>query len=193
MKLLPIVVHAVLLSASVLSLSLSTLAQSSIPANATATAAGGWTCNLGFKRAGDGCERVNVPPNASATYAGGWTCNLGFKRAGSECQPMTEQERQAQQVAISLMRARERSQVITLDDDPFTLADVERRCEAYVYDRQYGELECSGNVRILARRCEVYIYSWPNGEITCRGSELSVVERRCSVSMYSENYGSISC
>lgn len=164
-----------------------------VPPNASATFGGGWTCNLGYRPVGDGCEKVNVPPNASATFGGGWTCNVGFKKLGDECIQMTAQERQAQQAAIAAMRARERFQPIRLDDYEFTLADVERRCEAYVYSRPYGELECSGNVRILARRCEVYVYSWPNGEISCRGSELSIVERRCSVSMYSERYGTVSC
>jgi len=221
MKLLAIVAFVQLLTAS--AFSPGALAQSSVPENATPTFGGGWTCDLGYRRVANRCEKVAVPPNASATFAGGWTCDLGyrrvadrcekvavppnasatfggdwecdfgFKRAASECVPMTPDEKRVQQAAIASILARERSRMIRLDDYEFTLADVERRCEAYVYNKPHGELECSGNVRILQRRCEVYIHSWPNGEISCRGSELSVVARRCSVSMHSERYGSVSC
>ena len=171
----------------------SATAQTAVPANASATYTGGWSCNLGYKRVGNGCEEVDVPANASATYTGGWSCNLGYKRVESRCAEMTPEEKVAQQRMIALMRASARSATINVDGNEFTLSDVERRCEAYVYDNPYGELECSGNARIVGRKCEVYIYSWPNGEIDCRGSGLREVERRCSVSMYSEQYGDVSC
>lgn len=106
---------------------------------------------------------------------------------------MTAAEKEEQLRMIAIMRARQRSEPIRIDGYEFTLSDVERRCEVYLYSSPYGELECSGDTRVLARRCEAYIYSWPNGEIDCRGSELSVVERRCSVYMYSDQYGEISC
>src|ERR1051325_2486459 len=138
--------------------------EGNVPPNASATFGGGWTCNLGYRRVDDRCEKVNVPPNASATFGGGWTCNVGFKRVDNECIQMTAEERKAQLAAIVAMGARERAQTIRLDDYEFTLADVERRCEAHVSSKPYGELECSGNARILARRCDVYVYSWPNGE-----------------------------
>src|SRR2546429_8390469 len=61
-------------------------AQSPVPDNATSTFGGGWICNLGYRRVGDRCEKVNVPPNAFATFGGGWMCNLGYRGVGDRCE-----------------------------------------------------------------------------------------------------------
>lgn len=113
--------------------------------------------------------------------------------SGPDAKMMTAAEKGEQRRIIAIMTTRQRSEPIRLDGYEFTLSDVERRCEVYLYSRPYGELECSGNTRVLARRCETYIHSWPDGEVDCRGSELTIVERRCSVYMYSSQYGEISC
>ena len=164
-----------------------------IPRNATATFGGGWTCNLGFYRAGDQCTKTEVPANATATFGGGWTCNLGFKKEGERCVEMSQNEAQQQLLNLRTMRQQSKSEVHHLDGYEFTLLDIEKRCEAYVWDREYGELECNSSLRPVERNCEVYIYDWPNGEIGCRGSDLRFVERACSVEMYSDEYGSVSC
>ena len=39
----------------------SATAQTAVPANASATFTGGWSCNLCYKRVGNGCEEVGVP------------------------------------------------------------------------------------------------------------------------------------
>jgi len=47
-----------------------------------------WKCNTGFKRVGDGCEKIVLPKNASlAPYSStvDWTCNSGFKKSGDGC------------------------------------------------------------------------------------------------------------
>lgn len=106
---------------------------------------------------------------------------------------MTLRELQVQDSAISALRTSERFRTIKIDDYEFTLRDVERRCEAYVYSKPYGELQCTGNTRIVGRRCELFIDNWPNGTISCRGSALTIVARRCTISMYSAQYGSVSC
>jgi hypothetical protein len=157
---------------------------------------GNTDCARGFRWNGQECVAINVPPNARLdVFGSGWTCNRGYKQVQSRCTEMTPEEQVAQQrmIATALARASARSATISADGNEFTLSDVARRCEAYVYSNPYGELECRGNVRILGRRCEVYIYSWPDGQIDCRGSELREVERRCSVYMYSDQYGDVSC
>ena len=66
----------------------------------------------------------------------------------------------------------------------------------YKYDDYYAELECSRRVsdrRQLQRKCEAYIYDFPYGEIECSGSHFRDVERRCEVYMYSDEYGEIDC
>ena len=61
-----------------------------------------------------------------------------------------------------------------IEDFGFSLRDVERRCEAYKYSDNYGELECRGSaLRVVERRCEVYFSDSANGEIECRGSGLN--------------------
>ena len=131
-----------------------------------------------------------IPPNATATWGGTWSCNLGFRRVGEACLEMSEQEKRTQLLAIQAQIARQRNSNIEGHD--FSLRDIERRCEAYVYDGTYGELECRG-LRELERRCEIYISNFPYGEITCRGSEFRIVEQRCTVEMHSSNYGDIYC
>ena len=171
-------------------LSLSALAQN-LPANASPMPGGGWYCNLGYTQVGNRCERTNLPANASPMPGGGWYCNMGHKRSGSRCVEMTAAEKRQQLERLAAARARSRSE--NLEGLDFSLADVERRCEAYVYDREYGELECRYGLREAERKCEVYISSWPDGEIECRGSELRPVERYCSVRMYSSRYGDVDC
>ena len=63
------------------------LAQS-IPANAAAAPYGaGWTCNRGYARVGQTCERVDVPENAELSYTGAsWVCLRGFRQNGSACE-----------------------------------------------------------------------------------------------------------
>ena len=76
------------------------------------------------------------------------------------------------------------------------LREIERRCEIYRYDDQYGELDCSRNVsdrRSLQRKCSAYIYEFPYGEIECSGSHFRDVERKCEVYMYDSDYGEIDC
>jgi ubiquitin len=58
------------------------------PGNATATAAGGWTCNRGYYDAGGMCLRVSVPANARPSPQGhSWTCDPGFYESDRACKP----------------------------------------------------------------------------------------------------------
>lgn len=59
-----------------------------MPSNASLDYLGsGWTCNRGYARKGDVCEKVVIPQNASLDFIGSsWTCNRGFFRKGSECE-----------------------------------------------------------------------------------------------------------
>ena len=136
---------------------------------------------------------AQVPPNATPNYTGGWSCSRGFKKVGESCVQMSPEELVEQQRMIALRNARQKAAQITYNDETFTLRDVERKCEAYVYDRENGDLECRSPLRFLGRRCSVYIDSWPDGSISCRGSELRLIERRCSINMYSDDYGDIDC
>jgi len=53
----------------------------------------GWTCNRGYYKSGQRCEKVIVPENAHVDLHGnGSTCNDGFKKASSACVAMTQQE-----------------------------------------------------------------------------------------------------
>lgn len=133
---------------------------------------------------------VNVPENASPNTLGGWMCNLGYRRVGDACEQMSEEERLAQLLRIAAMLAEARNRDIEGYD--FSLADIERRCEARVRNRTNGELNCRG-MRELERRCDVRINDWPNGEIDCRGSSFRIVERRCTVYMRSGTRGDIEC
>jgi len=163
------------------------------PPNASPTLGGGWSCNFGYHRAGDQCEKTKVPPNATATLGGGWQCNLGFRKQGENCAAMTSTEAQQQLFMLRALSQQKKSVVHHIDCYEFSLRDIERRCEAYVWDREFGELECSSGLRIIERKCEVDISDWPDGEIDCKGSELRFVEQACSVEMYSDEYGSLSC
>ena len=164
-----------------------------VPPNATPNYTGGWNCNRGYHRNGQKCDKTNVPANATANYTGGWNCNLGFKNVGDGCVQMSPAEAQEQHRQLAAYRARQKTQTIVYDDEAFTLRDVARKCEVYVYDRQNGDFECRSPLRFLNRRCDAYIDSWPNGSISCRGSELNAIERYCSISMYSDNYGDVDC
>ena len=55
--------RAVLLTVT-LAIAATGLSQEAVPANASATFGGGWVCNLGYKAAGDSCQKVDVPSNA---------------------------------------------------------------------------------------------------------------------------------
>jgi hypothetical protein len=186
-----LVVGVLMVVVATLANSVTALAQ--VPTNASPNYAGGWQCNFGYHRVGDRCEKTAVPQNASPNYAGGWQCNLGFKKVGEGCIRMSAEEFAEQQRMIALFRAQQRASEITYNGETFTLRDVARKCEAYVYDRENGDLECRSPLRFLGRRCSVSIDSWPDGSISCRGSELRPIERHCTVSMYSDNYGDVDC
>jgi hypothetical protein len=59
-----------------------------VPTNASRNYYGtGWSCNSGYKRVGNGCEKVVIPANASLNYLGnGWSCNSGYKQNGGSCE-----------------------------------------------------------------------------------------------------------
>jgi TPR repeat protein len=61
-----------------------------IPANSSPSynAAQGWTCNFGYKQAGNECQYISKPTNSAHSYNAvqGWTCNFGYKQVGNECQ-----------------------------------------------------------------------------------------------------------
>ena len=76
----------------------------------------------------------------------------------------------------------------------FSLRDIERKCEAYIYSESYGDIECSGSsLRVIEKKCEAYSSDSQVWEIECRGSKFKIIERKCSISMYSEDYGDIDC
>lgn len=57
-----------------------------LPANSHKSRGNGWTCNKGFKQAGDRCLKIQIPRNAKLSYSGKrWACNKGFKKAGNGC------------------------------------------------------------------------------------------------------------
>ena len=46
----------------------------------------GWTCDKGYYRSGQKCEKVIIPENAHLNYFGnGWTCDKGYYRSGQKC------------------------------------------------------------------------------------------------------------
>ena len=59
----------------------------SLPRNASPkTFGGGWECNRGYYRAGQGCVKVQIPKNASLDFLGhDWECNRGYYRVGQGC------------------------------------------------------------------------------------------------------------
>jgi len=68
--------------------------------------------------------------------------------------------------------------------------EVERLCEVYYYDAEYGEVECWG-LREVERDCEAYRYdvSGGYGELECRDfDELD----GCDV-IGTDDYGEIDC
>jgi len=47
----------------------------------------GWTCNRGYYKSGQRCEKVIVPENAGIDLPGsGWTCNRGYYKSGQRCE-----------------------------------------------------------------------------------------------------------
>ena len=47
----------------------------------------GWSCDRGYYKSGQKCERVVVPENASIDVMGsGWACNRGYFRSGQKCE-----------------------------------------------------------------------------------------------------------
>ena len=83
-----------------------------------------------------------------------------------------------------------------LTDDEISLRDVERYCEVYMYNENYGDVECAKrSLSIVERRCEGYLLSGSKyGKIECAGgSQLRKIERRCEFYMYSKQYGQIEC
>ncbi len=139
---------------------------------------------------------ADVPANATASIMGGWNCNLGYKKVGNGCIEMSPTEKQRQLAAIAAARARQRSATINVDGERFTLRDVERKCEVWRWSESWGDVECSGSkFNIVEKKCEAWFPNGEgsqSGEIDCSGSELRPIEN-CSVEMYSESYGDIDC
>ena len=74
--------------------------------------------------------------------------------------------------------------------------DVERNCEVYFYDEQYGELDCRRGYEFLERQCEAYRDDPGDdyGYLDCRG-EFRFLARSCEVYIYDPEggYGEIGC
>ena len=87
-----------------------------------------------------------------------------------------------------------KNQTIRIDDEDFSLRDVERKCEVYRHSENYGDVECRG-LRIVERKCEAYFtgYGDREGDIECSGSDLRAIERHCVANMYSDDYAEIDC
>ncbi len=73
-----------LIGICVLSASTKDIIADEVPPNASVYGSG-WTCDYGYRRVGNGCQRTEVPPNASV-YGSGWTCDYGYRRVGNGCQ-----------------------------------------------------------------------------------------------------------
>ena len=154
-----------------------------------------WYCNNGYRRKGNSCVKFAVPDNAYV-YGSIWMCNQGYKKVGNACYKMTPQEAELQRLQILTAQARERSEGFMVDDERFTLSEIERKCEVYRYSENYGDVECSGSkLRIVERKCEAYFSGKfeTEGELECNGNDLRPIERYCTTSMYSNNYAEIDC
>jgi hypothetical protein len=62
--------RAVLLTVT-LAMAATAQSQEAVPTNASANFGGGWSCNLGYRRVGVACQKVDVPANATAIFGGG--------------------------------------------------------------------------------------------------------------------------
>ena len=66
--------------------------ESTIPANASASAYGTrWQCDRGFRKVDGACAVVIVPADAFLTdssYGSGWQCKHGYKQNSSACDPV---------------------------------------------------------------------------------------------------------
>ena len=64
-------------------------AESTVPEHATSAQFGsGWTCNSGYRKVGQACERILVPEHAYLTnrsYGDAWVCNRGYRRSRDTC------------------------------------------------------------------------------------------------------------
>jgi len=46
-----------------------------------------WACDSGYRRAGDGCERMQIPAHAGPGLIGGtWVCDHGYRRVAGRCE-----------------------------------------------------------------------------------------------------------
>ena len=68
-----------------------------IPENATKNRyGGGWTCNKGFSKSGNGCTEIQLPKNAVLDFSGNnWTCEQGFIKERKSCREMSTAEKTA--------------------------------------------------------------------------------------------------
>ena len=109
---------------------------------------------------------------------------------------MTPEEAATQARMIAAAIASRRSETRYYEGEPYTLREVERRCEVYRYSHDHGEISCRSTLRFVQRRCEVYFSgrSSAQGEIDCRGSELNAIERYCTALVDPDSdYGVIEC
>lgn len=62
-----------------------------VPANAQLDYTGKkWKCSRGYKKVGNGCEKVILPSNAELDYTGSrWKCSRGYSKSGSKCTPVS--------------------------------------------------------------------------------------------------------
>ena len=109
---------------------------------------------------------------------------------------MTPEEKAEQIRQIMIRSYLEKGKRIRVDDNEFSVRDVERHCEVYRYSENYGDIECGkSKLRIVERKCEAYFsgYGDREGDIECSTSDLNPIERHCTALMYSDNYAEISC
>lgn len=64
----------------------------------------GWSCNTGYKRVGNQCNRIYVPPNARLQGAN-WVCNTGFKRVANQCNRAVQTSRVQPKRVVTPTRA----------------------------------------------------------------------------------------
>ena len=64
-------------------------AETTVPEHATPAQFGsGWTCNSGYRKVAQTCERIVVPENAYLTnrsYGDAWICDHGYRRSRDAC------------------------------------------------------------------------------------------------------------
>lgn len=97
---------------------------------------------------------AEIPENAYASGSN-WFCNVGYKKQQNQCIEMNAAKIKQQQKQIATMRSKARNK--NINGQPFSLRDIERKCEVSKYSDSYGDIECSGSkFRIVERKCEAY-------------------------------------